>query len=426
MGDGCAAEQMGGGWQRADLRVGMGLCVRIIWARTGPLEVVAVKRRVARLALGVHVEPADGARLRLGVGVQRQHRAQLGGAVEVHRRRLHPRVVGVARVVDVAAVDGRAALEELGDERVEERAVLLLLALALPHLLHRAQHRRRHRVALLDHPARQRPLVRVLAQDGQQLHLARQRLAPRHDRVGRVVGAPLPQQPAPAQPGAAVRVERRAARVKVDGRAELHAVVVVHRVRRARVELEAQRLRRVRPAPAGRQLAAVGQHVRRSELGRLIVARLRLALPQEGLRRRLRRRRRCRLLRAALPAGLLDRRRIGDDGAVAGHVLRPHRVPRHQLVGHDEPTASVRSVRLGPGLDVTRVLRQGLRVVRGADPIQCCHHRLGGALRNNLLLQDIDCVGLPVRSLLKVDRHGEAARRRGGRRCAIRRRQGLG
>eukprot|EP00966_Prymnesium_polylepis_P256791 5931880-Prymnesium_polylepis.1 len=55
--------------------------------------------------------------------VQWQHRAQLRPAVEVEDSALHPRVVRVARVVDVAAVDHVAALavaKELVDEVAEE------------------------------------------------------------------------------------------------------------------------------------------------------------------------------------------------------------------------------------------------------------------------------------------------------------------
>ena len=48
----------------------------------GPLEVASVERRVARLALGVHVEPADGARLGRGVGDERQHRTCIEGQTQ--------------------------------------------------------------------------------------------------------------------------------------------------------------------------------------------------------------------------------------------------------------------------------------------------------------------------------------------------------
>mmetsp|Transcript_37405 Transcript_37405/g.121669 ORF Transcript_37405/g.121669 Transcript_37405/m.121669 type:complete len:206 (+) Transcript_37405:82-699(+) len=62
--------------------------------------------------------------------VQGQHPAQLGRAVEMHRHRLHPRVVRVARVVDVAAVHLVPVC--LGEEPAGE--VLEALALALGHV----------------------------------------------------------------------------------------------------------------------------------------------------------------------------------------------------------------------------------------------------------------------------------------------------
>eukprot|EP00966_Prymnesium_polylepis_P295550 6825292-Prymnesium_polylepis.1 len=83
------------------------------------LAVRRVQRRVARLALRVGLEPDD-----LGgvvACVELEHLAQLLRAVEMERRRLHPRIVRVARVVDVAAIDDVTVGEELVDEPRELR-----------------------------------------------------------------------------------------------------------------------------------------------------------------------------------------------------------------------------------------------------------------------------------------------------------------
>ena len=72
-----------------------------------------------------------------------------------------------------------------------------------------AADRLRDGLARVDHAARQRPLARVAPLDRDELELVRpRRVVPRDDRVGRVVGPPLAEQPAPAHAGAAARVER--------------------------------------------------------------------------------------------------------------------------------------------------------------------------------------------------------------------------
>ena len=240
----------------------------LLEARDHRRNPVTVRRvHVLERSLLLHVEPEDtfGAdfllledlprlstvmRRRLQVlwqRLQRQHRAKLAPAVEVISSGLQPRVVRVARVIDIAAVDdpGLGAVEQLLQLR---RKVLLRVAIdlavdvfgvgqlryeALVHLL--VPH-----CASVRHPPRDGELAGVLAVDCHHLQVAILRVVPRHDRVGRVVGPPPAEEPAPSHARAATRVERRASRlVKLDGPLEGLALLESGHV---------ARLRRVRPA----------------------------------------------------------------------------------------------------------------------------------------------------------------------------------
>mmetsp|Transcript_44115 Transcript_44115/g.142283 ORF Transcript_44115/g.142283 Transcript_44115/m.142283 type:complete len:214 (-) Transcript_44115:618-1259(-) len=174
----------------------------------------------------------------------------------MHRHRLHPRVVRVARVVDVAAVHLVPVC--LGEEPAGE--VLEALALALGHvarlLFKLAPQRHRDELTGIHHPARDGPLARVPPLDDD--HLERRawlvRTPPCDDRVGGVVGAPLAEVAALAHPRPAARVEGLLMAVKGD-RAF---------VRRAARPVDARRIHGVCPA-AWLHRAVVCEHVRRRE-----------------------------------------------------------------------------------------------------------------------------------------------------------------
>src|SRR5687768_14644350 len=126
----------------------------------------------------------------------RSHSARLlRGEVLVHGDGLHPRVVGVARIVDVAAIDGVRAPE------VELHACLLLEL---------AGDRLRARLPRVGHAARQGPPATVLALDDEDLERAGPRIVSRHDRIAREVGAPAAEEPAAREPRPPGGVARQA------------------------------------------------------------------------------------------------------------------------------------------------------------------------------------------------------------------------
>eukprot|EP00047_Mylnosiga_fluctuans_P021990 m.111811 g.111811 ORF g.111811 m.111811 type:complete len:376 (+) comp9097_c0_seq1:83-1210(+) len=158
-----------------------------------------------------------------GRGVVARVQAELADAVagvvmEEIGGRLDPRVVGVARVLRVDFRNLDAIVEEVAD--------LLLGALALRvdklqrveglllELLHQGDV---HRVAVVDEATRDGPLAAVAATDAHKLQHApaialddgagRGTLPARDNGVGGVVHTPLAQQTAPAQTGAAKRID---------------------------------------------------------------------------------------------------------------------------------------------------------------------------------------------------------------------------
>mmetsp|Transcript_31814 Transcript_31814/g.93665 ORF Transcript_31814/g.93665 Transcript_31814/m.93665 type:complete len:486 (-) Transcript_31814:94-1551(-) len=207
-----------------------------------PVLVRGVQRGVARLGV-VHVEP--GHVVRVVARAERQLDGEVGRAVEVERRRLHPRVVRVARVVDVAAVHLVPVC--LGEEPAGE--VLEALALALGHvarlLFKLAPQRHRDELTGIHHPARDGPLARVPPLDDD--HLERRawlvRTPPCDDRVGGVVWSPLAQPASITHPRPPHRVERPPQLVEPHRQPPL--LVLVGAAPRNRF---AVRLGRIRPA----------------------------------------------------------------------------------------------------------------------------------------------------------------------------------
>eukprot|EP00964_Phaeocystis_antarctica_P130892 scaffold94762_cov62-Phaeocystis_antarctica.AAC.4 len=120
-----------------------------------------------------------------------------------------------ANTGSATAVDQIAVLEELGSQLVEAR-LRTLLHVTTRLLGELALKRDRDRLALVNHPTWDSPVARVIALDGDHLKLRAQVAG--HDRIGGVVGAPLAQQAAPPQTGAAVRVEGHARSVEADRR----------------------------------------------------------------------------------------------------------------------------------------------------------------------------------------------------------------
>eukprot|EP00967_Tisochrysis_lutea_P157434 scaffold319532_cov28-Tisochrysis_lutea.AAC.1 len=186
-----------------------------------PVLVTRIERAVARL-VDVDVEPRHLASV--VARLKAEHRRKAARAVEVHRGRLHPRIIRVARVVHVATID--LAPVALCEELVEH---------ALEHLLldrvgHRAcllreltPHCKGDGLARVHHAARQGPLARVLALDRDHLKLVRPGVEARDDWIGGVIGPPLAEQPAAFDAGAAARVERATEAVKADGALEADA-----------------------------------------------------------------------------------------------------------------------------------------------------------------------------------------------------------
>ena len=237
----------------------------------GELAVRRVQSRVLGLVDWIHREPRDALDVGRVAAAELERVGELRRRdVEVHRRRLHPRVVGVAGIIDVAAVHLDASVEDPFQPLPVLLAVLLRVAgeaLLLEFLLHL----RGHHLPRLDHPARDRPLARVrpLHRHHLQHALALHLPPPRHDRVGRVVRTPLPEQPAPAQPRAPARVARRAhLRAEVvlpdELRRARRVVPSRHALPRLRVDAvaSADRLRIGRIRPAALLLRPVVLHQR--------------------------------------------------------------------------------------------------------------------------------------------------------------------
>ena len=116
-----------------------------------PFSMARVQIAVAVIVGRVDIEPDRAA----GViaGGEREAVAHVWRAVEVVGGRLDPRVVGVARVVDVAAVDDDSGREEV----VECLTVHITVRRLLREL---TLDRRRHALSVIDHPPRQGPAIR--------------------------------------------------------------------------------------------------------------------------------------------------------------------------------------------------------------------------------------------------------------------------
>mmetsp|Transcript_66132 Transcript_66132/g.157820 ORF Transcript_66132/g.157820 Transcript_66132/m.157820 type:complete len:265 (+) Transcript_66132:385-1179(+) len=134
--------------------------------------------------------------------------------MEVHRDRLHPSVIRVARIVNVPFVELLAVLEErihlLFDRDLALRICVHCVQRLLPEL---PLGRHGHCLASVDHAARYGPLATVFALD--QNHLQHplpviQGLPAGHDGVRRVVRPEVPEQPAPLHPRAPPGVLRQA------------------------------------------------------------------------------------------------------------------------------------------------------------------------------------------------------------------------
>jgi hypothetical protein len=123
-------------------------------------------------------------------------------------------------------------------------------------LLELAPNRHRHRLAVVDHPAGERPRPSVLALDGHHLKPARRRAVPRDDWVGCLVGSPLAQQPAAVEPRATDGVARHTGRVEGEW-----LRLPVARVADAAREPRPRNVGWVGPLVTGAQLAVVGEHV---------------------------------------------------------------------------------------------------------------------------------------------------------------------
>eukprot|EP00964_Phaeocystis_antarctica_P159070 scaffold129989_cov63-Phaeocystis_antarctica.AAC.9 len=153
-------------WLKLGGGLGLGWRCGVLLAQRGrarllhPLHVAAVEPAVARLDGAVGVEPDHGPRLS-ALRLERQQRAELGAAVEVHHLALHPGIVRVARVVGVAHEDGHAAGEEPVHEQLELLCLLALL-LEVAALLDPLAHRHRDRLPRPHDAAGQRPLVGIL------------------------------------------------------------------------------------------------------------------------------------------------------------------------------------------------------------------------------------------------------------------------
>eukprot|EP00962_Isochrysis_galbana_P048300 scaffold20075_cov109-Isochrysis_galbana.AAC.3 len=134
-------------------------------------------------------------------GCELESTALVAPAVEVVGGRLHPRVVGVSRVVHVAVVDQSPV--GLVEDLVEQLLLLdpVALNLEVARLLSElAPDRLRHHFTGVHHAARQRPREGVLALDRHHLQMVGAWVEPRHNRVGRMPPTP--------HAGAATRVAR--------------------------------------------------------------------------------------------------------------------------------------------------------------------------------------------------------------------------
>ena len=167
----------------------------------------------------------------------------------------------------------------------------------VPRLLFKlSPNRRGDHLAVVDHPAGDRPLPGVLPLDHHDLQLTRLGVVPRDDGIRRLVGAPLSEQASPSQPGAPRRIQGRPA-VKLQGLA-----FAVTGVRDARLETSACHVRGVCPPVATRELAIVVEDALIRPLG--------------------------------------------------GCILREGRIPANEVVGHRLAASLVRLILLTPGLRV--------------------------------------------------------------------------
>mmetsp|Transcript_11957 Transcript_11957/g.30654 ORF Transcript_11957/g.30654 Transcript_11957/m.30654 type:complete len:254 (-) Transcript_11957:482-1243(-) len=121
---------------------------------------------------------------------EREHTANLLGTVEVEGGRLHPSVVGNARVVHVPAVYLMAVPEEIVRKLLEASPLRRIGDLARL-LCELPLHSHRHALARVDHTTRKRPLTRVLALDGNDLEHAGRRVMARDDGIRSMVWPPL-------------------------------------------------------------------------------------------------------------------------------------------------------------------------------------------------------------------------------------------
>mmetsp|Transcript_37114 Transcript_37114/g.86734 ORF Transcript_37114/g.86734 Transcript_37114/m.86734 type:complete len:417 (-) Transcript_37114:29-1279(-) len=210
--------------------------------------------------------------------LEHQLRRDVGRRVEMDRRRLDPRLVGGARVVDGPAVHDapvvpRVAEEALGGA-VGSGSLLGELAVQRP----------RDSVARLHHPAGQRHRVAVSAHDDHHLQLARRRAMPRDQRVGGVVRTVAAEQPTPANAGAAAGEEVALARRVVWHAGLVQASLAARGEGLALPQPRGARVGRVGPLAAGGERVGVPEHDFGGELRHARVVR------QVGLRpRRVRR-----------------------------------------------------------------------------------------------------------------------------------------
>ena len=128
--------------------------------------------------------------------------------VEVVGCRLNPRIVRIARIIDVPPVDDDARLKEIAHELLIARGVCIHGACLFHEL---ALQGLRDSLALVDHTARNGPVTCVFPLDDDHLQaLARMQggVPARDDRIGRMVRAPLSKHPPHAEAGAPTGVAR--------------------------------------------------------------------------------------------------------------------------------------------------------------------------------------------------------------------------
>ena len=187
--------------------------------------VACVQLAVVGLVIA-HLEPPDFCCVI--TRMQHEQLAQLILAMEVHCSGLHPGIVSVPRVIDVASkyLSAGALGEELFGESFEGGGVLLgyfarlLGEFALESLL--------DLLSWINHAARDGPLTRVLTpyRDHLQWPPWLGGVVARHNRICSKVGAPLSQHAAVGNPRAATRVERPA-RGRAEDNGPIHLLQLV-------------------------------------------------------------------------------------------------------------------------------------------------------------------------------------------------------